>query len=108
MMKVIRFSHRTYEKFQKIQKRPPFTARLLQVFLLQNDDVSDSFREYDTKYYTENGVQYYSLQSRLQIVLLLETDTGLFTTMRSANTSKLQYYQDAQGEEFEITVTRGM
>jgi hypothetical protein len=107
-MKVIRFSHTDYEKFQKIQKKPPFTARLLQMFLLQNDDVSEAFREYDTKYYTENGVQYYLLQSRLQIVLLLETDTGLFTTMRSANTSKLQYYQDAQGEEFEITVTRGM
>jgi hypothetical protein len=106
-MKVIRFSHTDYEKFQKIQKRPPFTARLLQVFLLQDDDVSEAFREYDAKYYTENGVQYYALQSRLQIVLLLETDTGLFTTMRSANTSKLQYYQDAQGEEFEIATTEG-
>lgn len=107
-MKVIRFSHTDYEKFQKIKKRPPFTARLLQVFLLQDDDVSDSFREYDTKYYTENGyTEYYSLQSRLWLVLLLETDNGLFTTMRSANTSKLQYYQDAQGEEFEIVTTEG-
>ena len=108
-MKVIRFSHSDYEKFQQIQKRPPFTARLLQVFLLQDDDVSESFREYDTRYYTENGyTEYHSLRSRLWIVLLFETDTGLFTTMRSANTSKLQYYQDAQGEEFEIAVTRGM
>jgi hypothetical protein len=107
MMKVIRFSHTDYEKFQKIQKKPPFTARLLQVFLLQDDDVSDAFREYDATYYTANGVQYYSLQSRLWLVLLLETDTGLFTTMRSANTSKLQYYQDAQGEEFEIVATEG-
>ena len=106
-MKQIKFSHETYEKFRKIQKKPPFTARLLQVFLLQNSDVTDWFREYDTRYYTEKGVEYYPLQSRLWIVLLLETEDGfLFTTMRSASTSKLQYYQNAQGEPFKITVRR--
>jgi len=105
-MKTIRFSHEDYEKFRGIQKKPPFTARLLQVFLLHNIDVSDVFREYDTKYYTEEGVEYYQLHGRLWIVLLLETDGLLFTTMRTANASKVQYYQNAQGEEFEITARR--
>ena len=103
-MKQIKFSHEDYEKFRKIQKIPPFTAQLPQVFLLQNNDVTDCFREYDTKYYTEKGVDYYPLSSRTWIVLLFEEkETGhLFTTMRSATTSKLQYYRDAQGEEFEV------
>ncbi|MGD2251203.1 MAG: hypothetical protein PVF58_22625 [Candidatus Methanofastidiosia archaeon] len=106
-MKQIRFSHEDYEKFQKINKNPPFTAQLIQVFLLQSNDITGSFKEYDTKYYTETSVQYYPLRGRLQIVLLLLTKEGLlFTTMRSANTSKFQYYQDAQGDEFEIITTR--
>ena len=103
-MKQIRFSHKDYEKFRKIQKMPPFTAQLLQVFLLQSKDVTNWFREYDTKYYTENGADYYPLNSRIWLVLLFEEkETGhLFTTMRSATTPKLQYYRDAQGEEFEV------
>jgi hypothetical protein len=102
-MRTIRFSHPDYEKFQKIQKEPPFTATLLQVFLLQNNDISEWFKEYDTKYYTEKGAEYYPLQgSRSWIVLLLETDGLLFTTMRSATTAKLEYYRDLQGKEFEV------
>ena len=103
-MKQIRFSHKDYEKFRKIDKMPPFTAQLLQVFLLQSNDVTDCFREYDAKYYTGNGADYYPLNSRTWLVLLFEEkDRGLlFTTMRSANTSKLQYYRDCQGEEFEV------
>jgi len=103
-MKQIKFSHKDYEKFRRIQKMPPFTAQLLQVFLLQSNDVTDWFKEYDTKYYTERGIDYYPLNSRTWLVLLFEEkETGrLFTTMRSANTSKLQYYRDCQGEEFEV------
>ncbi len=107
-MKTIRFSHRDYDKFLRIEKRPPFTARLLQVFLLQREDITDAFRVYDTKYYTEKGdPEYYSLEGRLWIVLLFETDGLLFTTMRKATTPKLQYYKGAQGEEFTI-VAGGM
>jgi hypothetical protein len=103
-MRQVRFSHTDYEKFRRIQKRPPFTARLLQVFLVQNEDVSDTFREYETTYHTEAGVDYYSLHSKTLLALLFETDKGLFTTLRPATTPKLQYYQDLQGEEFEIVV----
>ena len=104
-MKVVRFSHKDYEKFRRIQKNPPFTARLLQVLLLENRDVSDAFREYDTKYYDKEGTKYYDLQGRVWIVLLFEADNGLlFTTVRRATTPKLQYYRDAQGEQFEIVV----
>lgn len=102
-MKRIIFSHAEYEKFRRIRERPPFTARLLQVFLLQDNHVSDEFREYDTKFYVGDMVQYYLLEGSLWLVLLLETEDGLlFTTMRTASLSKLQYYQDAQGEQFEI------
>jgi len=107
-MRRIKFSHKDYEKFRRIQRTPPFTARLLQVFLLQSTDISEYFREYDTKYYIEDGVDYYPLnRGRTWIVLLFEeTETGLlFTTMRSATTSKLQYYRDLQGEEFEVIAT---
>jgi hypothetical protein len=107
-MKMIRFSHEDYEKFRRVTKKPPFTARLLQVFLVQSNDISEDFREYDTTFYTEAGVDYYPLnRGRTQIVLLFEeTETGLlFTTMRSANTSKLQYYKDSQGNEFKVIAT---
>jgi hypothetical protein len=104
-MKTIKFSHRDYEKFRRIDRKPPFTARLLQVFLLHDTDVTDAFSEYDTKYYTEKGIEYYVMQGRLWIVLLFEADNGLlFTTLRSANTSKLQYYRNAQGDQFLVTV----
>ena len=104
-MKTIKFSHRDYEKFRRIDRRPPFSARLLQVFLVHHVDVTDAFTEYDTKYYTEKGTDYYVMQSRLWIILLFEADNGLlFTTLRSANTSKLQYYRNAQGDQFLITV----
>jgi hypothetical protein len=104
-LKQVRFSHKDYEKFRRIQKRLPFAARLLQVFVLHNADISDPFNEYDTKYYSERGVKYYPLESRVWIVLLFEADNGLlFTTMRRATTPKLQYYRDSQGEQFEIIV----
>ena len=102
-MKRITFSHADYEKFRRIREKLPFTARLLQVFLLQDIHVSDGFREYDTKFYVDDMVQYYLLEGRLWIVLLLESEDGLlFTTMRSATIAKLQYYKDAQGEQFQI------
>jgi len=107
-MRRIKFSHKDYEKFRRIQRKPPFTARLLQVFLLQSSDITECFREYDTKFYTEGGTDYYPLnRGRTWIVLLFEeTETGLlFTTMRSATTSKFQYYRDLQGQEFEVTAT---
>ena len=104
-MKRITFSHAEYEKFQRIHEKPPFTARLLQVFLLQDNHVSDVFREYDTKFFVGDMVQYYLLEGNMWLVLLLETEDGLlFTTMRPASLSKLQYYQDAQGEQFQIVV----
>ncbi len=102
-MKSITFSHRDYEKFRRIGKAPPFTARLLQVFLVHAEDISLWFREYDTKYYTEKGADYYPLQGRLWIVLLFEADGLLFTTLRAADTSKFQYYKNAQGEDFRVT-----
>ena len=105
-MRTIKFSHETYEKFRRIQKKPPFTARLLQVFLLQNTDISGAFREYDTKYYTETGTDYYPLQGRVWIVLLFEAGDLLFTTMRRATTPKLHYYKNAQGEHFEVISTK--
>ena len=107
-MRRIKFSHTDYEKFRRIQRKPPFTARLLQVFLLQSTDITECFREYDTKFYTEGSFDYYPLnRGRTWIVLLFEeTETGLlFTTMRSATTSKFQYYRDSQGQEFEVTAT---
>ena len=107
-MRKIRFSHEDYEKFRRINRKPPFVARLLQVFLLHNTDVSDPFSEYDTKYHSESGVDYYLLHGRVWIVLLFEADNGLlFTTMRTATTPKLQYYQGAQGEQFEVIARRG-
>ena len=67
--------------------------------------MTDAFREYDTKFYVGDMVQYFLLESPLWLVLLLESEDGLlFTTMRSASLSKLQYYKDAQGEQFEIVV----
>jgi hypothetical protein len=107
MTKAIRFSHADYGKFRRIQKRPPFTARLLQVFTLEDSEITDAFREYDTKYYTDHGIEYYPLRGKTWIVLLFEAENGLlFTTVRSLNQEKLEYYRNAQGENFDI-VRRG-
>jgi hypothetical protein len=107
MSKTIRFSHTDYEKFRRIQKRPPFTARLLQVFTVDDSEITDAFKEYDTKYYTKQGIEYYPLLGQTWIVLLFEAENGLlFTTVRSLNQEKLEYYRNAQGENFDI-VRRG-
>jgi hypothetical protein len=107
MAKTIRFSHADYEKFRRIQKKPPFTARLLQVFTVEDSEITDAFKEYDTKYYTEQGIGYYPLRCKIWIVLLFEAENGLlFTTVRSLNQEKLEYYRNAQGENFDV-VRRG-
>jgi hypothetical protein len=107
MAEAIRFSHADYEKFRRIQKRPPFTARLLQVLTVGDSEITDAFKEYDTKYYTEQGIEYYPLRGQTWIVLLFEAENRLlFTTVRSLNGEKLEYYRNAQGENFDI-VRRG-
>jgi len=110
-MKQIKFSHKNYEKFRRLGKDgifPPFRARLLQVFIINSTRISSSFQDYDTKYYDDEEGHYpLNSQKRLWLVLLLEEETtkGLFTTIRSHNPSKEQYYRNSQGETFMIVYT---
>jgi len=100
--KKIKFSHADYEKFRRIDQKPPFIARLLQVFIIDYKDLSGHFKVYDTTYYVEQETKYYNLPKRQLLVLLFEEKVTnlLFTTIRTANPEKLEYYERAQGDDF--------
>lgn len=106
-MRQIKFSHSDYEKFRRKNRFPPFKARLLQVFTMNSTDISDAFRDYDTRYYEKGELCFFPLRGRAFLVLLLEEEETqqIFTTVRSLNQEKLRYYRSLQGETFEIVYT---
>lgn len=108
-MRQIKFSHTDYQKFRYLGIEPPFRATLLQVFTLDSTEISGIFQKYDTRYFEKQQEKHYPLnpQVRAWIVLLLQESTtgNLFTTMRSHNPEKFQYYKDCQGQTFEIIST---
>lgn len=109
-MKQIRFSHKTYQKFLSMNLKPPFKATLLQVFPVPHvwSDLSKHFLEYDTAYIDEQTGEkknYPLRKGTSYIFLLLQAENGLlFTTLRSWDSNKLQYYRNLEGETFQIIV----
>ena len=97
----IRFSHKEYIKFNDIDIDNP--VKLLEVFSSHTNDLSDTFKDYDTKYINQGKEYFYPLKSMPCIVLLFQDIGGrLFTTIRSHSINKRKYYNRCIGCEFKI------
>ena len=96
----------TYEKMP-FQAEKPVSATLLQVFRLHKRDMSPAFIEYDTR--KKNGKQYF-LQDQEYLVLLLKANipnvSFVFTTCRSWNEEKEDYYKSMVGKTFGLKIER--
>lgn len=116
---VIKFNDMNYPKLPRGANGKPtkkVVAVLLQVFLTYKDDLSKSFIDYDTLYYSKrkknhNIRNYYRLPEGKLIVLLLlaksiQNKKGpyVFTTVRRWTTQKELYYKNHLGKVFGIEV----
>ena len=102
-------SEETKEKMKTIKfsneyiKMPPYyqKARLLEVFDTTKAALSEDFITYDTT--KKNGNQYELPDGRL-IVLLLQSEGRVWTTVRRWTESKANYYRGSRGEIFKCIV----
>ncbi len=99
-MNVIKFSHE-YEKMpgDKID------TILLEVFI--TDNISERFKIYDTLIKGKNPFysnSYYPLPKGKVIVLLLYSDSQLWTTIRRWTLEKEKYYRRLRGEQVKIEI----
>ena len=104
-MKIIKFSH-VYEKFKG---KIPKTARLLEVFIMYGERFSKEFLSYDTKYINNRGsFSFYPIgKSGEYIVLLfLDENNNLWTTLRFETVEKYNYYRASRGEVFKVEVKK--
>lgn len=81
-------------------------AKLLLAVKVPFSGLTKDFIEYDTKYIEGTQTQYFQLQkSEFMILLIFKTYTNkLFTTIRSYNKEKWNYYKKLQGSIFEIVI----
>lgn len=99
--RAIRFSHKEYIKFNGIDIDKPI--KLLEVFPTHTNELSDTFKNYDTKYIIQGREYFYPLKDMPCIVLLFQDINGkLFTTIRSHSVNKRKYYNQHIGYEFKI------
>ena len=106
-MNKIKFSHKYY-------KMPSayIESQLSQVLIINESEVSDSFREYDTTYRIFEGNQLkpdgqYELPKGKIILLLLIANKGhgwLWCTTRRWTPEKEKYYRSIQGQNVEIVI----
>jgi hypothetical protein len=104
-MPQIKFSHK-YQKILNSHNDVIETATLLQVSIINLEDLSKEFLNYDT----DNGV--YELPKRgkyLMLIFLKEhedytTDLNLFTTLRRHTPEKHKFYMSQIGKVFKVMV----
>lgn len=99
-MKTIKFSN-MYPKLPDITDR----AKLLQCFLIDRDEISPAFLDYDTKYFDvdEYRDKFYPLpKGKLIVLLFLAIEDTVFTTIRRYTPSKYDYYKGCEGKDFKI------
>lgn len=100
-MNKIKFSHKTYFKFQSIKVNQP--VRLLLVYEVHKKDLCNEFIDYDTKFLGLNGVEAYELpNTNLIILTFIDVAGNLFTTVRRWDIDKLYYYKQNIGQSFNI------
>lgn len=78
-------------------------VNLLDVIPIKLEDLSDNFKKYDTRLVPLN--EYYPLPKKGNYLLLifLNPNNGIFTTLRRSTPSKLKYYRSQIGQNFEVT-----
>lgn len=93
MSPVIKFSH----NYRKLGGQSQ--ATLLAVLPVQLERLSREFRDYDTE-----GV-YRLPPTGNYLLLLFQREGGLFTTLRSSDARKIDYYKSLVGQVFDLVVT---
>lgn len=102
-MPEIKFSH----KYLKMPKElEDFNTYLIQIFVIDYKELSESFIEYDTTYADSSSMAQYELPKTKLLVLLLLTSDHLWTTVRRWTPRKEQYYRGLIGQEIQINVTQ--
>ena len=76
-------------------------AKLIEVIPYHYEDLSLSFRLYDIA-----NTNYVLLNSGRYIILIFQTKSGIFTTLRKLTGSKLKFYRARIGEDFEIIINK--
>ena len=101
IMRTIKFSHR-YTK-HPINVIDGCEVRLIEVLNSKFEDLSDSFKEYDTKLYCGGN---YKLPKKGDCLVLLFLGDGsiwdtseLFTTVRRSTPAKEMYYKGLRGQK---------
>jgi len=106
----IKFSHDSYNKFVS-QEAIPQEAKLLQVFVVFKDELSESFVRYDTLFWNEKEKEeFYDLPKGKLLVLFLESihasGSTCWTTIRRWTPEKERYYKSMQGQKFKIEIIK--
>ena len=106
---------RTIEFSQRYAKHPlnvknDSVVKLIEVLDSKFEDLSDTFKEYDTKYYREG---HYKLSKKGDCLILLFLGEGslgvygameLFTTVRRSTPNKRAYYRGLRGQNMIVKV----
>ena len=83
-----------------------YNTRLLQIFVCNFKDLSEFFITQDTIYKRNEKFHFYKLPKGKLMVLLLQTNTNLWTTIRRYTPEKFEYYNKAIGKEFKIEIEK--
>lgn len=105
-MNKIKFSHKYYKMPESYK-----ISRLAEVTIVNESELSEVFREYDTAIKlsnpTQKSIYNYILPKGKLILLLLIANRGfgnLWCTMRRWTPEKEQYYRSKKGKCFEIEI----
>lgn len=98
-MMEIKFSH---DYFKFCEKKMPFVATLLQCMKTSKQELSEWFLVYDTSY---EGGRYPIPEGQLIMMIFLDENGKLFTTIRSYNPDKWIYYKQLEGMDIRLVKT---
>lgn len=103
-MNKIKFSHIYSKMPSAIQKGKEHITYLLGVCVTDISKLPIEFLDWDTEYKTDKGLAHYELPKGKVIILVLFTipQNHCWTTIRSWNPNKENYYRNLIGQEFKI------
>lgn len=108
-MNLIKFSHK-YDKFTGMDIETNDVVRLLQCTKIHYEDLSSSFKDYDTSWTHDGTIEWYDLP-KMELILLLfkhnKTDR-IFTTLRPHIPTTYDYYKSKEGKDFRINFRDGL
>ena len=102
-MNEIKFSH-VYDKLKNGNLSPYKSGTLLEVVIVRKILLSKYFIEYDTSYSYNGQHENYQLPIGQLMLLIFISDGRAWTTLRSYNKSKYEYYLKKRGQPFNITI----